>query len=318
MAINAEAIIEEAASAAESQPEAAPAVVEKPYEAEDFYKDDIKPANDAPGEEEGTEGQEEPEADLEPIAPPTSWAKEFKDQFAALPRDMQEIVSKRESERDKFVNQKSMEASQAQQRVESEARQAFAVLQRNHADQLQKYAQQFEAHQPDPRLLETGDPEHMRLYMQQQARYQSTAAQRSQAQQEADTARQQAEALQNHEAQLAIQEQHRVLAEQVPEWSEPSSRAKLLSDLQPIATELGYSDEVISQANASDILALRKIAEYKVDATKYRELMKKKMVPVRAAKGIPPAVRTGAPVNGSGQTMDATALLYPDDQPRRR
>lgn len=57
--------------------------------------------------------QEEAKADLPPIEPPKSWASEKKAIFSQLPREAQEYVLQRETERDTFLTQKSEEASKA-------------------------------------------------------------------------------------------------------------------------------------------------------------------------------------------------------------
>jgi hypothetical protein len=88
----------------------------------------------AEGEEEtpaeGAEDEPEIEAqddDLPPIDPPVSWDAEAKAKFAELPRDAQEVIAKRESERERFVQQKSQEATRAKQEAEQAAIQQVAA-----------------------------------------------------------------------------------------------------------------------------------------------------------------------------------------------
>lgn len=109
-----------------------------------------------------------------------------------------------------------------------------------------------------------------------------------------------------------MQAEHASLVEQIPEWADPSQRANLIAQLEPIGAELGYSPDVMAQAGATDIIALRTAFNWKADAEKYRELMKKRMEPVRAARTVPPVARTGAP-SGQGQPADTAAQLYPND-----
>jgi hypothetical protein len=70
------------------------------------------------GEEPTLEADDEPNSeeeadDLPPIDAPVSWDAEAKETFKNLPREAQEIVAKRESERERFVQQKSQEATRA-------------------------------------------------------------------------------------------------------------------------------------------------------------------------------------------------------------
>lgn len=302
-------------------PEVAPAAKSV---TETLYPDDTRqPAQDEPvaaiaapedpeGDEEGK--QEEPEA--EPIAAPTSWAKDAKEVFAALPREAQEVIAKREAERESFVQSKSREAATTRQQVETEAHTVIQQLMQNHAQQLETYAQQFEAPRPDIRLLQSADPQHRELYYQQKDAYEYATAQRDALAQQVEQARQQATFAEQQQGQAELQRELAMLQERLPEWSDPSERAKLLSDIQPIAAELGYSPELMAQARAQDILALKTAHGWREDALKYRDLMKRKMEPVRAAKQLPPVARAGAPT-GQAKPAGVISTLYPNDPPRR-
>ncbi len=86
-------------------------------------------------EDDQTAGDEdddaEPEAEVDPeqpaIDPPASWDAEHKAKFATLPRDVQEYLLARETERDRGVSAQQQRASEARQRAEAEA-QAVAAL----------------------------------------------------------------------------------------------------------------------------------------------------------------------------------------------
>lgn len=256
----------------------------------------------------------EPEVEQEPVIDaPDSWSKDEKAAFAALPRAQQEVISRRERERDAFVRQKAQEVVTARQTVENEARQAIAQVHRAQHEQLQRYAQMFEPQAPDIRLLQSGDEQHRALYYQLDAEYRSQIAQRDEAQREADSARQQAEALEQQQLQAQQAHELALLAERIPEWSDPSQRPKLLEELQSIGTELGYSSEQMAQASAADILALKRASEWRRKAAKYDQLNKAKMEPVRAAKNLPPVARPGAAGLGAKPSQDIAATLYPND-----
>jgi hypothetical protein len=299
----------------------APEAQQDAYDPNAFYKDD-KPKTDmappteqedAPEDDDAPAPDDAPEA--EPIEAPVSWSKDYKAQFEALPREMQEIISTREKERETFLQSKSREAAQTRQAVETEARTALQTIMENHTQQLQQYAQRLEVPPPNQALLESGDPEHMRIYMQQEAAYRNATAQREQLTQQAREAQQHAEAIAAQQHQVELQAEHALLEERLGnEWADPSSRAKLLGDLTPIAAELGYPQELIAQARACDIIAMKKTAEWKAKAEKFDALNKARMVPVREAKNrpIPPAARPGAPA-GNRQPTSTVELLYPND-----
>jgi hypothetical protein len=263
--------------------------------------------------EAGAEGEPEP-VDLDPIAAPTSWDKEAKERFASLPRETQEYVAKRETERENFLKEKSRETQNAKRDADSQARSAVAQIYRAQQEQLQHYVQMFEVPQPDLSLLNSNDENNRALYFQQEAQYRYAAAQRSQAQQQAESARQQAEAIEAHERNELAARELAQLQEQVTEWSDPSERANLLARLETIGAELGYSPELMQQAGAQDIIALKRASEWKAKASKYDQLMQKRMVDVRAAKTAPPpSARPGVPAGQQTVAKSAAQMLYPND-----
>lgn len=284
----------------------------------DFYADDAAP-DDPDAEPAGPDAEpdalDDPDPDAEPIPAPLSWAKDAKDEFAKLPRATQEIIATRERDREVFLQAKSREAAQTRQAVETEARTALQTIMTNHQQALATYAAQIEVQQPDLRLLNSQDPAHRDLYFQQEAAYRAASAQREQLTQQMQEAQQHAEAIAHHQQQAELQAEHQLLEEKLgTDWSDPSSRAKLLETLTPIAAELGYPQELISQARACDILAMKNVAALKAKADKWDAYNKTKMVPVRAARGapIPPTARPIAP-NGSRAPVSIEAQMYPDD-----
>lgn len=283
------------------------------YDAADFYSEGEDGADDA---DQADEQQEEGDDQPEPIDAPLSWAKDAKEVFAKIPREAQEIIIARERDRETAVQAKFREAAGTRQAVETEARQALATIMQNHQQALQQYEQMFQVPEPDLNLLNSDDPAQRTLYFQQEAQYRAAHAQRQQLTQQMQEAEQHAQAIQLHQQQAELQAEHQMLEEKLgTEWSDPSARAKLLGDLTPIAAELGYPQELIAQARACDILAMKNAFEWKAKAAKWDEYNKAKMIPVRQAKGgqsIPPTARTIAP-QGNRQSVSVEAQLYPDD-----
>ena len=66
--------------------------------------------------DQGTETERKPAS--QPLAPPERWSAEDKASFAALPREAQELVLKRESDVQKYLTQKSQEISEQSRRFE--------------------------------------------------------------------------------------------------------------------------------------------------------------------------------------------------------
>lgn len=104
-----EEIIEE--EVIEETPAGPPSIRDTIEEAMGEVKEEATPA-------EETVSTPEVEATPEPLAAPTSWKKEDAEHFAALPRPVQEVVLRRESERDRGVQQRLEEATKLQRRYQ--------------------------------------------------------------------------------------------------------------------------------------------------------------------------------------------------------
>jgi hypothetical protein len=299
-------------------------------ELDELYPDDERPSGDET-EEVDEPGGDDPDPDvnddLDPIAAPNSWKAEEKEFFAKLPREVQETLSRREVERERFVQQKAQEAGQAQQRAESAAQGRIAEL---HAEQARKYtelAASFLPEPPDPNLLWSQDPNDHLVYQQQAALYQSAAAQQQQLQQSAEAESQKAQQAAQTQAAWEQFNEHRRLHQQRPDWFDdaeptqflpdgtaipPKLKPEIVSRLQPIGEALGYSGETMANANANDFLALDTAAQWKAKADKWDEHQKRKMEGVRQAKTLPKIAKPG--VGGQRvQTEDPIKLLYPND-----
>ena len=281
-------------------PDSSPPAATDPIDAivKSFLDEDEDERQPEIGEEdeayaEPVEDYIEDEADeLPPIAPPVSWTAGKKEEFARLPRDLQEYVSTRETERERFVQSKAQEAAQVRSEVEKEALACIQQLQSQAAEQLAQYASLMEVPLPDPQLLVDGN---LDGYAKQLARHQHFTAQREQAQRQAEQARQQAAFAQQEIHQREQAEIQAVLEKEFPEYLDPVEGPKLRQQLGSIALELGYSAEQLANVDAKDILAMRNVANLKAKADKYDALMAKKMENVRAHKGknLPPVARPG-------------------------
>jgi hypothetical protein len=105
-------------------------------------------------------------------------------------------------------------------------------------------------------------------------------------QQRAHQLAQQAEYRAAMDAQAEHAKNHQILVDNFPEYLDPTTGYQ--QKLTAVAKRIGYPDELIGQARAPDILAMRKVAEAFDKADKYDALQRTKMEKVRSAKGKPP------------------------------
>ena len=290
-----EAVANDANGNVDAKAEAADVFTKLAAEEFGVSDDEEEPAEGAEEQSEATEEAEdgleieEEVDDLPPIEAPVSWDAEAKAKFAELPRDVQEYVAKREGERERFVQSKSQEAVRAKQEAVQQATSELARIQQGYAQHFQQLADQILPQRPNPMLLQQ-DPQ--AFYAQQYA-YESAQAQQRELQQRASEYAQSAQAHEAQAQQAYMAEQHRVIVENFPEYTDPTTGPKLQAELSAVAKELGYSAELISQARAEDILAMRTAADWKAKASKYDALQAKKMEKVRSAKGLPRVAKPG-------------------------
>ena len=295
---------------ASREPDTDPQPEPEPEEQDPSVNDEAEAEPD--GEEEG-----DPEQDDEPEQPaierPKSWKADAEEEWSALPRNIQERIAERETERERFVNTKAQEAAQTENRVRQMAEQELAQFSEQQAMQYQMLAKQFFPQQPDRNLLFTGNPQDQLKYQQQQALYEDGLAQQQQLQQAAAEHAQRAQRIRDDQDNAARQQDAERLRAEMPEWFDEAKQADLQSNLTATAKALGYPDELLPEANASDLLALRTAHEWKDKAAKWDAYQKAKMQPVRAAKKKAPIPNTpGSPMKGQ-QSADPIAMLYPDD-----
>jgi len=252
-----------------------------------------KPEGDEPeGDEPEGDDPENPEGEAkEPIAFPVSWGDDAKELFAQLPPDLQQKVTEREAQRDKAVQRATTDAANARSNATQEANAALAQHQRQYASHLEQIVGQFAPQPPDPAIA-AQDPGR---YIQLKAIYDADFAQYQGLMQRAAQARQEADGRETFNRQQEIAQNDKILADHFGEkWTDQAQRRALLTDLEGVGAELGYSAELMGQASAADIQALAKAAEWKAKAAELDQLkMNVKMEAVRAAKGKQPVLKPG-------------------------
>ena len=248
-----------------------------------------------PEEDEGAEPElteedvtEDDEAVDPPIAPPVSWTGENKEKFAQLPRDVQEYITQRESEREKFVQSKAQEVKTVETRAQAQAAEAFQNVAQTFASQINALRVQI----PDrpSHQLQADDPY---AFAEQMDAYERAAAHNQWIEQQVGTVAQQLQQVQAVSHQRQQMETLSILQNNFPEYLDDSKGPELRQKLGSTALELGYSAEQIAAADHNDILAMRRATDWRDKAAKYDALMSKKMEKVREAKGLPRVSRPG-------------------------
>ena len=256
-------------------------------------EEDATPPQEAPGEQ--TEAAE-PAHEEPPIAPPRSWTKAEKERFATLPRETQEYLAERETERDREVRRSQNETAEklkgltAKEQAAEQARQQYEAA-------LPQLLQAFQSSQQgefaDIRTI--ADVENLARtdwprYLQWDVSQKKLAA--AQEQMQAAQVRQQQEQSQRF-ADFAKSEDN-LFVEKVPEMSDPAKSEKLQKAAVNVLKDLGFSDQELGASwNGSGNISLRdhRMQLLIRDATLWREgQAKAKTV---AARPVPPVQSPG-------------------------
>jgi len=235
------------------QPAPAPEPTEIPTESgADEAPDDAGPddspttGDDDDREEAEPEGGEESTAPA--IEPPTSWSAQDKALFSQLPPEAQQVIARRESERDRVVQQRTQEIA--------EQRKAFE----QHWGAIQSERQQYETNlqqllrvalpeaerfaNVDWQRLATEDPSgYVRLTAERDALRGRVGAIQAELQQ-VQSAQQQEAA--RHYATVRA-EQHQKLVELLPDFGDPEKGPKLASEMRGWLQSQGFTPEEIGQ-----------------------------------------------------------------------
>ena len=269
-----------------------------------------EPEDGEPTEDDLAEVEEaEPETEADVPPPPTSWSKEDAEAWKDLTPEAREVVMRREKDIERFVSTKGREVAETKRQVQQEAMQSVAQQAEAYATQIQYLAQQLAVPAPDAQLLYTGNPDDVVSYQRQDAAHRASLAQQQQLLQQAVQAQSQAAAArqQAFTEQSAAEAQR--LQEALPEFFDPVEGPKIRQSLETIGSELGYSPELMAQAGANDILALKRAADWKDKAAKYDKIVAKRMETVRSAKSMPKVTRPGA-----GASQQATQVANEDQR----
>lgn len=268
--------------------------------------DDAEP-DEAPGETEDEDEAEEP-----PVQPPRTWTKAEKEAFALLPREHQQAIVARESERDSYYQRGLKEAAEKAKAAEASAQAAAQARQQYEAalPQLyQQFATQFQTEFQDIKTwddvsaMRQNDP--MRYMAWQEAREKGNALQK------------QAQEAQQRQSQEAAQRwvefvnaETQAFTEKAPEFGNPETMTKAQAQAREVLLEVGFGEsELMAMWEQGQPLSLRdhRVMLLVRDAMKYRSAQKAAKTATR--KPVPPVQRPGAaPNKGEAQAADINIL----------
>lgn len=260
---------------------------------------------EAPGE---TEGEAEPEAQLPPIEPPRSWTKEEKERFATLPRETQEYLAERETQRDRDHRRSQNEAAEQRKGIEAErgkveqARQQYEQALPIVLSHLQA------AYQGDFADIKTMD-DVQRLAAQDPMRYSQWDAQQKRiaaVQQEIVASQQRSAAEAQEQLRNFINREAEKFAERAPEIKDEATKAKLTTAAVSVLHDLGFTDDELGKLYRGEVgLSLHdhRMQLLILDGVKYRDA-KSRPVTQQPKKPVPPVQRPGVPPD-KGATREA-------------
>lgn len=252
--------------------------------------DDVEAEDDQSGDDGGDdEGDEEPETPA--IQAPASLTAEEKATFEQLPPEAQRVWAESETRRNRQVQEVTTRAAETQRTA---AVNATAQAQAVFAQQLLAVANYYAPEPPDPSLAMT-DPG---TYIAYEAHWKQAQAQHEQIVQQALNLSQQ---VQQHESIQNQQWQFQQLQalNNIPEFADPVKRSQFLTELESVGAAMGYTPEVMRDAGAADILALKTAAEWKAGYDKWNAAQSGKMQRVRDARSAKPGA--GQPVKAGKQ-----------------
>ncbi len=274
---------------AEAAPKEAAPAEESPAQA-----DDGNPPQEAEAPAEPTAS--EPEDALPPIEPPRSWTKEEKEEFKSYPRQAQEIISRREQDRETALRRGQNETAEQRKAIEAErakveqARQQYetalpALLQTLQQQQQGEFSDIKTM--ADVEKLAREDWPRYALWDAQQKKI-AAVTQEVQAAQE-----RQAQEFKTKWAEFASKEDA-LFIDKAPEMADKEKATKVADASVALLTDLGFSREDLAklwQGEASLSLRDHRAQLLIRDAVRYREAQK--VVKTAPPKPVPQVQRPG-------------------------
>ena len=182
------------------------------------------------------------------ITAPASWTREEQDAFTKLPPALQQTISRRESQREAALTQRSQEAAEVRRAYDGE-RQAAAALRTEYLQGLQKMlvlaAPEAEALQNVDWVEAAKQPD---LYTQLHARREQLRGRLGAIEQAAQQHQQQMSAYQQQALGELVSKEHAALNEKMPDFADATKGSQLRKDLSSYLLDGGFNQQEVSQA----------------------------------------------------------------------
>ena len=240
-------------------------------------------ANQPEAQDEPTKTTAKPDDAIAAIAPPVSWPSEDKAAFERLPREAQEVIARREGERDRFLSQRTQAVAQ-KERALDEQRRSYA----QHLDAFIEQARNF-----DPVLGEGAQTDWAKLARENPSAYVQKMAAYQQRVQQLQGAHQERQRIAEETNRVAAAREFERLGAKLPEIRDATQRQALMRELGTFLGESGFSPEEIGglSDHRAYLIAL--------DAMRYRKLMKsQKDTAAKKIVAAPKVQKPGAATDG--------------------
>lgn len=251
------------------------------------------------------EGASDP-AEKPVIAAPKSWPADMRDAFAKLPGDLQEVIAKRENERDEAFTRQVREASDKRQAADAELSAASnerRTYLANLSTLIDGLARQTAGEFAD--IKTTGDLEQMSA--QDPQRYLRWLARReainsAMAEQKVLADREQAE--QATKFKGYAQEQVKLIYEKIPELADPKTQKAVHAEMNDYLRSVGFSDDETKQwIDHRYAVVIRDAAKWRKSQQAVKTAADKKVV------NLPKVVRSGSSAQqGERSSQDKAAM----------
>jgi hypothetical protein len=308
--------------------DAQPAAVAVDNESADTPSDEEVEVDAAPDDEPASQDEDDGQDETDdgkhlPIEPPTSWNASDKAKFKELPLDLQQVVARREGERDKAIQTRMNQLADERKAIEAHVQQANQA-QTQYANTLNQLLtltipELQEIEQTDWLKLSQTDPAEC---VRRQA-VQMTLRQRVGFMQQQIQAAQQAQnAQQQQQQQARLADQYQQLVSALPEFAEPAKAKVIVSDIAKAMEPYGFSQEELGSVADARIVkvlhrltqlekaeAARKSAVAKKGATPAPKMMPANAAPVRDRNPNRKIAEQFAQLRKSGSGKDAARLI---------
>ncbi len=244
-----------------------------------------------PGETDESDPAGEP-----PIAPPKSWTKAEKDAFASLPREHQQSIVDRETERESYYRKGHDEAARERQAAQAE-KQAAEQARQQYEQALPSLLQSFQAQfatefqdittWPDVEAMQENDPLRFQRWTLAREKGQTLQREAEQAQY-----RQRQEGAKRWQDYVATEDA--AFIAKAPEFKDPKKTAALAAEAGAMFKDLGFSQDEINGAwEHGQPISLRdhRVQLLARDAMRYRAAQK--AAKAAQPKPVPPVQRPG-------------------------